>query len=288
MLEFAMSASRRLPAAILAGFLGAGAAIAPALAQVTAKENVGPPDLSAGNAGWVTVGTDWTAVPGGPPPVTSDPAHPYVPNNTGKQPTFRVADLNNPNLTQFAKDALKKSNDEVLRGKAMYARESRCWATGVPAYLLNPGGPTYWLQTPEKVTMIWQMDHQVRHVYLNVPHSANPKPSWYGESVGHYEGDTLVVDTIGQNAQTFVDNYRTPHSEKLHVVERYHLVDGGKTLQAEVTIEDPAVFIQPLHVVHRWRRMQGTIIESTCAEGEISNPFKQDVEPIPTAEKADF
>ena len=288
MLEFARSASQRSLAAILAGFLGAGAAIAPALAQVTAKESARPPDFSTGDAGWVTVGTDWTAVPGGPRPVTSDPAHPYVPNNIGKQPTFRVADLDNPNLTQFAKDALKKSNDEVLRGKAMYARESRCWATGVPAYLLNPGGPTYWLQTPEKVTMIWQMDHQVRHVYLNVPHSADPKPSWYGESVGHYEGDTLVVDTIGQNTRTFVDNYRTPHSEKLHVVERYHLVEGGKTLQADITIEDPAIFIQPLHVVHRWRRMQGTIIESTCAEGEMSNPFKQDVEPIPTAEKADF
>jgi len=288
MLESARSASQRSLAAILAGFLGAGAAIAPALAQVSAKEGAGPPDFSTGNAGWVTVGTDWTAVPGSPRPVTSDPAHPYVPNNIGKQPTFRVADVNNPNLTQFAKDALKKSNDEVLRGKAMYARESRCWATGVPAYLLNPGGPTYWLQTPEKIAMIWQLDHQVRHVYLNVPHTANPKPSWYGESVGHYEGDTLVVDTIGQNTQTFVDNYRTPHSEKLHVVERYHLVEGGKTLQAEITIEDPAVFIQPLHVVHRWRRMEGTIIESTCAEGEISNPFKQDVEPIPTAEKADF
>jgi len=288
MLKHTRSISRQLPAAVLATFLGAGAAFAPALAQVTAKENAGAPDFSTGNVGWVTIGTDWIALPGSPPPVASDPAHPYVPNNTGKQPTFRVADLNNPNLTQFAKDALTKSNDEVLRGKAMYARESRCWATGVPAYLLNPGGPTYWLQTPAKVAMIWQLDHQVRHVYLNMPHTANPKPSWYGESVGRYEGDTLVVDTIGQNTKTFVDNYRTPHSEKLHVVERYHLVDGGKMLQAEVTIEDPAIFIQPLQVVHRWRRMPGTIIESTCAEGEISNPFKQDVEPIPTAEKSDF
>jgi hypothetical protein len=288
MSEFTRRASQQLPAALLAGFLSASAPIVPALAQITTKENPGPPDFSAGNAGWVTIGTDWTALPGSPPPVTSDPAHPYVPNNTGEQPTFRIADLNNPNLTQFAKDALKKSNDEVLRGKAMYARESRCWATGVPVYLLNPGGPTYWLQTAEKVIMVWQLDHQVRHVYLNVPHSVDPKPSWYGESVGHYEGDTLVVDTIGQNTQTFVDNYRTPHSEKLHVVEHYHLVEGGKMLQVEVTMEDPEIFIQPLHVVHRWRRMQGTIIESTCAEGEINNPFNQDAESIPTAEKSDF
>ena len=285
MSEFVRNAPQRLFAALL---FVAGIAITPAPAQVAPMEKAGPPDFSAGHAGWVTIGTDWIALPGSPPPVTFDPAHPYVGNNTGKQPTFRIADLNNPNLTQFAKEALKVANDEVLRGKAMYARESRCWATGVPVYLLNPGGPTYWLQTPEKVAMIWQMDHQVRHVYLNVPHSADPKPSWYGESVGHYEGDTLVVDTIGQNTQTFVDNYRTPHSENLHVVERYHLVDGGKTLQAEITIEDPAIFVQPLHVVHRWRRMQGIIDESTCAEGEMNNPFKQDVEPIPTAEKSDF
>ncbi len=284
MSDFATGVSLRL----LAGVLVAGAAVAPALAQANAKQEAGPPDFSAGNAGWVTIGTDWRAVPGSPPPVTSDPAHPYVQNNIGKQPTFRVADLNNPNLTQFAKDELKKSNDEVLGGKAMYARESRCWPTGVPTYLLNPGGPTYWVQTPQEIVMIWQLDHQVRHVYLNVPHSAEPKPSWYGESVGHFEGDTLVVDTIGQNTRTFVDNYRTPHSEKLHVVERYRMLDGGKTLEAQVTMEDPAVFMRPMQVTHRWRRIQGTLNESTCAEGEINNPFHQDVEPIPVAEKSDF
>ncbi len=282
------TASRQWLTAVLGGLLAAGTVASSAPAQPVAKDNARPPDFSAGNAGWVTIGTEWTAVPGSPPPVTFDPAHPYVGNNLRKQPTFRVADINNPNLTQFAKDALQKSNDEVLHGKAMYARESRCWATGVPSYLLNPGGPTYWLQTPEKIAMIWQLDHQVRHVYLNVPHSPDPKPSWYGESVGHYEADTLVVDTIGQNTHTFIDNYRTPHSEKLHVIERYHLVEGGKTLEAAITIEDPAVFIQPLQVLHRWRRMQGTLVESACAEGEMSNPFKQDVEPIPTAEKADF
>jgi hypothetical protein len=282
MLEFARSASRQLLAAILAGFFGA--AIAPALAQVTAKENASPPDLSGGNAGWVTVGTDWTAVPGSPAPVTSDPAHPYVPNNTGKQPTFRVADLNNPNLTQFAKDALKKSNDEVLRGKAMYARESRCWATGVPVYLLNPGGPTYWLQTPEKVTMIWQMDHQVRHVYLNVPHSADPKPSWYGESVGHYEGDTLVVDTIALNDKTAVDNYRTPHSEKLHVVERWKMIDDGKTLEVTMRLDDPDTYNEPWSAVRRYRRVQQPMTEEVCAE---NNAHLFDYH-IPVADQPDF
>jgi hypothetical protein len=278
-------ASRRLSAALAAVVLCAGTA--GASAQAT-REDAQVPDFSSGNAGWVTIGVDWTAVQGGPRPVGCDPAHPCVGNNTGKQPTFKVADINNPNLTPFAQESLKASNEEVLHGKAMYAREARCWATGVPAFLLNPGGPTYWLQTPDKIVMIWQLDHQVRHVYLNVPHSANPKPSWYGESVGRYEGETLVVDTIGQNGRTFVDNYRTPHSEKLHVVERYHLIDGGKMLEANVTMEDPAVFIQPLQATHRWRRMQGTLLESNCAEGEMNNPFQQDAEPIPRADKLDF
>jgi hypothetical protein len=283
--KFAEVTARRSCAVVVwTGLALAAFALSPAYAQGTAKI----PDFSSHDAGWVSIGTNWVAIPGSPPPVSDDPAHPYVPNNTGKQPTFRVADTDNPNLTQFAKDELRKSNDEVLRGKAMYARESRCWSTGVPTYLLNPAQPTFFLQAPDKVTMIWQMDHQVRRVYLNMPHSENPKPSWYGESVGYYEGDTFVVDTIGQNTKTFVDNYRTPHSEKLHVVERYRLVDEGRILQAEVTIEDPDVFIEPLQVLHRWRRVQGPMRESSCPEGEMSNPFKQDVEPIPVAEQPDF
>jgi hypothetical protein len=239
-----------LAGGILAALLCANAATA--TAQGTASVKAAPPDLSSGDTGWISVGGEWIA-----------------------------------NLTQFAKDSLKKSNDEVLRGKAMYSREARCWATGVPVYLLNPAQPTFFLQTPEKVVMIWQMDQQVRHVYLNVPHSENPKPSWYGESVGHYEDDTLVVDTIAQTTQTFVDNYRTPHSDRLHVVERYRLVDGGNALQADITIEDPAVFIEPLQVIHRWRRVQGQMIESRCAEGNF-NYFNQEVEPLPTAEVPDF
>ena len=254
----------------------------------TDAQNAAHPDFSGGNAGWISIGTDYVAVPGGPQPVTYDPTHRYIPNGSGEQPTFRVADTNNPNLTQFARDGLKRSNDMVLDGFAMYARESRCWMTGVPTYLLNPAQPTFILQEPKKITMMWQMDQQVRHIYLGVPHSKAPKPSWYGESVGRYEGDTLVVDTIGQNTQTFIDNYRTPHSDRLHVIERIHLIEGGQKLQADITIEDPGALKQPLHVVHQWRKVQGTMIESRCADGEMNNPFGQRAEPIPVSAKADF
>jgi hypothetical protein len=266
--------------AAVAAFVCTGVALA--------QGNAARPNFSAGNTGWTSIGTDYVGVPGGPQPVTFDPAHRYVPNGSGEQSTFRVADVNNPNLTDFAKAELKKSNDMVLSGFAMYARESRCWMSGTPTYLLNPAQPTFILQEPKKVTMVWQMDQQIRHIYMDVPHSANPKPSWYGESVGHWEGDTLVVDTIGQNTKTFIDNYRTPHTEKLHVVERFHLIEGGEKLQADITIEDPGALKQPLHVMHQWRKAPGPITESRCAEGEMVNPFGQRAEPIPVASKADF
>ncbi len=90
--------------------------------------------------------------------------------------------------------------------------------------------------------MTWGQDFQLRRVYLDVPHSANPKPSWYGESVGHYEnGDTLVVDTIGMNDRTYVDNYRTPHTTQLPCRERFKLV--GDTLEVDVRVEDPGALL---------------------------------------------
>jgi hypothetical protein len=98
----------------------------------------------------------------------------------------------------------------------------------------------------------------------------------------------LVIDTIGQNSKSFIDNYRTPHSDRLHVVERYRLTEDGKTLEANVTIEDPVALKQPLHVIHRWRKVTGPITESRCADGESFNPFEQRVEKMPTADRADF
>ena len=266
---------------LLAALLCGSAALLPAWAADDAK-NI--PDFMAGGMGWNSAG-QLTPVPGSPSPVVQDPKIKYVPNNVGGQPTWRVADLNNPNLTQFAKDGLKKANDMVAEGFAMYNRTSRCWQPGAAVLNTSPGR-TYILQTPKEVYIIWQRDQIVRHVYLNVPHSANPKPSWNGESVGHYEGDTLVVDTIGQTTKSFVDLYRTPHSEKLHLIERYRLIEGGKALQVEMTFDDPIAFVQPWKATKRWEKVTtqpstdgnvtGTFAEEIrCMDGEMVNPFNQ-------------
>ena len=254
----------------------------------------GIPNLSGAGFGW-RGGTGFDPVPGGPPAVSDDPAHPHIGNRDskpGQESSFWWGDINNPNLTDFAKDGLKKTIAEIVSGKAVYNREARCWPTGVPTFDINQGF-LYFVQTPKLVLMVWEGDHVVRHIYMDVPHSPNPKLSWYGESVGHYEGDTLVVDTIGQNTQTYVDNYRTPHSEKLHVVERFRVINGGKNLKADIFVEDPATFKQPVHVSHTWRSApQDSFDEQSCAESGPGNfVFSSDpsrVEPIPTAIKADF
>ncbi len=267
------------------------------------------PDLMASGFGWASmggqngrIGNDFIPVPGSPEPVTYDLAHPYVPNNVGKQPTWRVADLNNPNLTQWAKDGLKQSNDMIAEGFAMYNRTSRCWEPGIPVLNTSPGR-TYFLQTPKVVYIMWQRDQIVRHIYMDVPHSKNPKPSWNGDSVGHYDGDTLVVDTIGLSTRSFVDNYRTPHSEALHVIERFHRIDNGKKLEVEMTIDDPKAFVHPWTALHRWSldrtqskgpgNVTGTYDEEIrCMDGEMVNPLNQiesaHLEPLPVAPRSDF
>jgi hypothetical protein len=170
-------------------------------------------------------------------------------------------------LKPSAVEQMLKANADVLAGKPAFTAKSACWPGSVPGVLLRRFEPVHFIQTPKEVWIIWQFDHQVRRVYLNQPHSAYVMPPWYGESVGHYEGDELVIDTIGLNHESFVDNYRTPHTDQLHVVERFRIVEGGETLQATVTVDDPGTFNVPWSAVQRWRRVrEGPLTEEICAE----------------------
>ena len=222
----------------LAGLV-AVAACAPALAADTEQ---GIPDLAFADYDWLKAGDDFLPPISGPGPVLSDPAHPYVANNDkGLQPTFRVADLSNPILKPWAIGQMKKANEDVLAGKIPFIARASCVPGGVPGFLIYARlEPMYFVQTKKEVLIINQGNAETRRVYMNVPHSKNLKPTWYGESVGHYEnGDTLVVDTIGMNDKSFIDNYRTPHTTQLHVVERYRLTNGGQKLEVSIEVEDP-------------------------------------------------
>jgi hypothetical protein len=276
------------------GSLIAAASFA-ALAQLPAGAEPPAPNLYGDSGtGWRPIGDDFLPPPGGPGPVTFDKSHPYVDNPTARrthtQPTYRVADLSNPILKPWVVEEMRKANEEVLAGKVPFRARESCYPAGVPGFLIyNLAFSTRFLQSEKQVTIINPGGPELRHVYLNVPHSAHVAPSWYGESVGHYVGsDTLVVDTVGITTKAFIDNYRTPHTEALRVVERFKLTGNDKMLEVLVTVDDPGAFTMPWSAIQRFRRVQSDPWEEAiCAENNI-NPFTFAVVPIPQADKPDF
>ena len=270
-----------------AGLLSIGAALIP----VRAAEEFPnfSPDSSTSWAPDRPAGDDFLPPPSGPGPVTAEKEHPYVPSGSALQATYRIADLSNPILKPWVVEQMRRANDRVRAGKVPFTTRERCWPTGVPGFeVFTRVEGIYFAQTQKEITVIHELDQQTRHIYMNVPHSKNPKPSWYGESVGHYDGDELLVDTIGMNDRSFVDNYRTPHTDQIHVVERFKIIEGGKTLQSTVTVEDPGAFNMAWSAVQRWRRVHNRpMIEQYCAENNDFF-FGYEVVPMPEAKGADF
>jgi len=285
-----LSMRRGLPGLICA----AGMALCSlSVSRAAVPESAIPNFAADANAMWVPdrpAGDDFLPPASGAGPITSDAAHTYSPLAQAQgQLMFHVADLGNPILQPWAAAQMKKANDDVIAGKFPFTARDRCWPGGVPGFdVYERDRPIYFLQTPNEVLIVTEYDQQVRHIRMNVPHAPNPRTAWYGDSVGRYEGDVLVVDTIGFNDKTFVDNYRTPHTTQLHVVERFKLFDGGKILEAAITVEDPGAFTMPWSAVQRWKRRDGRpVVEVVCAENSASY-FQYDVRPIPAAEKPDF
>jgi hypothetical protein len=165
----------------------------------------------------------------------------------------------------------------------------------------------YFIQTPKFVVMILSSKQEIRHIYLTDKHSPNAKPTWYGESIGHYEGDTLVVDTTGIDERTWVDAFGTPHTKELHVIERFHLIEDGKVLEANLHVEDPGAFTAPWNAIQRFRQYEaavrkipieriaqlasaeeGPLREMVCAENPTSFFPGTDALPLPQAPSPDF
>jgi len=249
------------------------------------------PDFYSGDVGWIGIGNELEPPPSGPGPVGAHPDHPYISNaeaaRTGAPANFRVADLTNPILQPWVVESLSAQNEVALSGAAAFDQKTRCWPPGVPSFHLNPVLPIFFLQTPDEVWMLLEPNQDVRRVAMNQAHSANPDLSWFGESVGHYEGDTLVVDTIGFNDITDIDNYRTRHSTKLHIVERFRLIGDGSVLEITIQIEDEGAFTTPWSAIRRFRRVNQPIVETFCAENNETY-FGFDVMPIPQDNTPDF
>jgi hypothetical protein len=287
-----MSKFNKVTCAILCVGLALWASMPAASAQAAANDKI--PNLGSINFAWLAAGVHWFD----PPPglgrgaIKQDPAYHYHSNVDGPgQVTPDIGYTQDPVLKPWAAKQMQESNDEVLSGKRglAFTAQGTCYPGGVPGQLLTPAEPFYFIQTPREVWMIWQRDHMVRRIYLTEKHSEVVKPSWFGESIGHYESDgALVVDTIGLSTRnSYLDWYRTPHTEKEHVVERYKVAADGNMLEVLVMVEDPDALNEPLHMIQRWRKVKNAMLETVCAENN-GDYFSHNLFPIPQATTPDF
>jgi hypothetical protein len=152
---------------------------------------------------------------------------------------------------------LQETNDPVI---------TKCFPPGVPRIYLQPF-PLQIVQTPKEVIFLYEYDHTVRHIFTDGrKHPDDVTPTYMGDSIGHWEGDTLVVDTVGFNDRSWLDAAGHMHGEKLHVTEKFTRPDSN-TLRLEATIDDPDYYTKPWSVVttSTWAPGQ-ELLEYICQE----------------------
>jgi hypothetical protein len=228
-----------------------------------------------------------------------------------------VGDYTNPILQPWAMEVVKEFGAISLAGKGYPTPRNQCWPEGMPFVISNFG--MQMLQQPDKITILYPFDHQFRQVRMNQPHPVQMTPSWYGDSVGHYEGDELMIDTTGIKIGRFsmFDWFGTPYTQALHLVERYRLLDyestqkaveraarehfqsdnpdngprpdpnyKGKGLQLELTVDDKGAFTMPWSATVTFRRALDEWAELVCPENQRWHPGTYSE--VPIAEKPDF
>ena len=161
------------------------------------------------------------------------------PDLTGVYGFAGVRDLQPPDLKPGAEKFKVDRSGNFVGGRTTLGTD--CVPLGVPQTYVTPY-PFQIVQKQNFLVMLFEYPNTFRFIPLDGrPHSPDPDPTWMGESVGHWDGDTLVVDTIGFNDKTEVSGYM--HTDALHVVERFQRVPNG--LSYNVTVEDPNVFRTP-------------------------------------------
>jgi hypothetical protein len=225
-----------------------------------------------------------------------------------------VGDYTNPILQPAAAEVVKKHGELSLAGVVYPSPANQCWPEPVPFLFKHMA--MQMLQLPDRVVMLFSEDHVVRRVRLNQPHPAKVTPSWQGDAVGHYEGEALIIDTVGNKTDrpfAMIDMFGTPYTERLHVVERYRLLDysaakgdleraakenwrpGGpvnpnyqdKYLQVHFTIEDAGTFTTPWTATMIYLRDRLEWPEVACAENPFGFHHDKDAD-VPHADKPDF
>jgi len=165
---------------------------------------------------------------------------------------------------------------ENFANRATADPETRCFLPGVPRLMYMPY-PFQIFQTPTYLAFVHEYVHAVRHIYVNgTAHPRGPIDWWMGDSRGRWEGDTLVVDVVHFNDQTWFDRAGNFHSEALHLIERYTLI-GPDHMNYEVTVEDPKVFTRPWTmrmILYRRKEPNAQLLEHECyAFDEVADPL---------------
>lgn len=142
-----------------------------------------------------------------------------------------------------------------------------CWphsVTDFDAHMM----PKKLIQTPGLLVMLFESYHSFRQIFTDGrPLPENRDPAWFGYSVGKWEGDTLVVDTVGINDKTWLDDGGHPHSDALHVIERFRRPDFGH-MEVQVTIDDPKAYTKPWTVKIPWEYLPDTDLLDWVCENE--------------------
>jgi hypothetical protein len=160
-----------------------------------------------------------------------------------KRNAIKTIEGESPPLQQWTIDLIEQRKLDAKAGRPYAGLQSKCLPSGMPQMMFGSGLPKQTLETPGQVTMLSVELSFFRVIRLDVPHAADIKPSLMGDSVGHWEGGDLVVDTIGISDRTQLPD-GIPHSEQLHIVERYHRTSRDR-VELLMTFDDPKAFTRP-------------------------------------------
>jgi hypothetical protein len=150
---------------------------------------------------------------------------------------------------------------DAAAGHPYASTQARCLPPGVPD-MMYEFGPMQYLETPGQITILRQEFWFFRLIKMGGKHAADPDPSFMGDSIGHWEGNTLVVDTVGLTEKTGI-RFIIPHSEKLHITERFSLTPEG-LMQDRLFVDDPEVFTKPWSMVQTYKRLDNPLQEYIC------------------------
>ena len=226
---------------------------------------------------------DFRPPPSGPGPVMNlVPPPPGLPDGVGGR---HQGDYTSPILQPWAADIVKEFADADAAGRPVIPPHSLCRPYGLP-FILRLNDIVQFLQTPEHVVILYAEEMRARIVHMKASHPRDIVPSYYGHSVGHWDADTLVVDTIGLTDETWTDRHGTPHTEQLHVVERYRQVDDS-TIRVDLLVEDPGAFTTPWAAYVDYSLAEGPYIEQVCSENNIDSRTGLE-RPIPRDDTPDF